>query len=442
MSGERLIYILKNLLIFSIICLCFPLQASLSAIRHIYLTWNEETTHDNIAITAHTTKFLDHLEVFYDTQKRDGNIKSYRFSQKVKGKIPFIKSADREIFSFFLKDLQEDTKYYFIVGHPDIGYSQEKAFCTMAKNPQSLRIIEGGDWELTEKAKTLAEIAICYDPQVIWLGGDYPRNISGLEDYEKWDEWLDVYESTMISSNGCLIPLVMAIGNHEVIGGYNQHKANSPFYFRYFPQNEKTNSYFLKHFGEDIVLFVLDSGHIASHEGEQSQWLKENLEKYKNLPIKLAMYHVPIYPSVRFVEENLYYRFFYWLLSFTGKNEDSSHLLSVPSQEGKKTWLPLFDKYKITTAFEHHDQTLKRTRLLRNNKVDLDGTLYLGDGGWGAEIQVPPIQTYFSPLFAKSMGYVSFFWLIDIKEDKITYQAISAKGHVLDEYMQKIKTER
>jgi len=360
---------------------------------------------------------------------------------KTKGKIPFIKNADREIFSFYLKNLKENTKYYFIVGHPDIGYSEEKAFRTLEKNPKNLRIIEGGDWELTEKAKTLAEVAICYDPQVLWLGGDYPRNVNGLEDYEKWDEWLDVYESTMITSDRCLVPMVMAIGNHEVIGGYNQHRANSPFYFRYFPQNEKKQSFFLKRFG-DIVLFVLDSGHVASHEGSQSKWLEANLIKYKDYPIKMAMYHVPIYPSVRFVEENFYYRFFYWLLGLAGKNDDSSHLLSVPSQEGKKTWLPLFDKYKITTAFEHHDQTLKRTRPLRNDKINLDGTIYLGDGGWGAEIQVPPIQTYFSPLFAKSMGYVSFFWLVDIKEDRIIYKAISAKGHVLDEYMQKIKREQ
>ena len=71
--------------------------------------------------------------------------------------------------------------------------------------------------------------------------------------------------------------------------------------------------------------------------------------------------------------------------------------------QGREHWLPLFDEYGVTAAFEHHWHVMKVTKPLRNNEVslfflDLDGwtrlmtakqvheggTVYFGDGGWGA----------------------------------------------------------
>jgi hypothetical protein len=69
------------------------------------------------------------------------------------------------------------------------------------------------------------------------------------------------------------------------------------------------------------------------------------------------------------------------------------------------------------------------------------GTVYLGDGGWSPKIQCYPLQSYLSGYFAKCSSHLQFFWLIDIKKDKICYKAISKNNQIIDEYIQKIKNE-
>ena len=388
----------------------------------------------------HTTEIVDSLDIYYDTVSGNDDISQYRYYKKIhNGHILPLKEQKRQIFSFFLDHLEEDTKYYFIIGNAKIGYSKEKCFKTLSRNKTCYRFIEGGDWEITKEAEKLAKIAASYNPEAIWLGGDYPRNISSLNEYAQWDMWLDIYEKHMITKDNCLIPLILAIGNHEVVGGYNQTKKNSPFFFSYFPQNPNDISYFSKKFGEKVVLFVLDSGHISPHNGTQKIWLEENLKKHKDCTIKMAMYHVPLYPSVRFIKKTKFYYFCHWLLTLSNTKNPAARLFSLQSQQGRKSWLPLFDAFHLTAAFEHHDQTLKRTKPLKNNQIHNQGTVYFGDGGWGASFHVPPIQSYFSPIFAKTLGYISFFWMIDINEDTITYRAINTKGQTLDKYHQIIQ---
>ena len=46
-------------------------------------------------------------------------------------------------------------------------------------------------------------------------------------------------------------------------------------------------------------MFLLDTGHISPHGGEQAAWLDAQLSVQRNVPNKFAVYHVPLYPSVR-----------------------------------------------------------------------------------------------------------------------------------------------
>lgn len=240
------------------------------------------------------------------------------------------------------------------------------------------------------------------------LGGDYASAVFGPSDYAKWDQWLDVYRRTMVSKKGHLIPFVMAIGNHEVIGGYGQPKRQVPFFFHYFCQGDTQKSYFSLPFGEDVRLFVLDSGHTEKHDGEQLAWLQAELMNSQSCPIKLALYHVPLYPSIRFTEKGLAYRAFVRMLSAMKVDNPAVRLFSYASLQGKKHWLPLFDRHGMTVAFEHHDQTLKRTKLLRGGKPHPQGTLYLGDGGWGA-LAISPNPRSFQATFCPSQREGAFF---------------------------------
>ena len=311
----------------------------------------------------------------------------------------------RRIYHFHLTDLEPGTEYNCQV--EDAYYS----FKTLAKKPP-YRFVEGGDWENTEPAAQLAKLAASKKPDAVLLGGDYPSNVISTRDYAKWDHWLDVY-----TKNFGMTPLVMAIGNHEVVGGYNQPKAQAPFFFHYFRTKENSESYYTIPLGDDLQLYILDSGHVTSHE-KQQEWLNKNLQ---NERFKIALYHVPLYPSVRFAEKGVGYN-----LSLKGMKvlHKQGRIYSPGSHSGRQYWLPLFKKHQLQLAFEHHDQTLKRTK-------ELHGTIYLGDGGWGPLKQYPPIQGYFHHYFATIKGKEHFFWLLDIdREVKIT--AISKENQRLD----------
>ena len=75
------------------------------------------------------------------------------------------------------------------------------------------------------------------------------------------------------------------------------------------------------------------------------------------------MYHSPIYSST-----------------------EINYLETVFIEEANKYWIPVFDEYKFKTIYENHQHTHKRSKLLKNNTIDIHGTLYIGDGSWGATV--------------------------------------------------------
>lgn len=163
-----------------------------------------------------------------------------------------------------------------------------------------------------------------------------------------------------------MVPMILVIGNHEVVGGFDAFDdpyASAPFYFGLFAQDGHgfapgRRAYFRRNFGSNATLLVLDTGHVTPVDGAQRDWLELQLSTMDNTDLRIAAYHVPMYPSHR---------------SFA--SSDSAIL--------REEWLPLFDEWKLDVAFEHHDHMLKRTKLLRASAPDPAGTLYLGDGCLG-----------------------------------------------------------
>lgn len=411
-----------------------------TSIRHIYLTWKDEETHHNITVNIHVEGLLNRLHIYYDKDSQQNIPERYLYHVSALG-TPIMNNT-RTLFQVELTELEDDTLYYFTTGAPEVGYAEEKKFRTIPYESDQYRFVEGGDFEVTDDAVLIAKKAAEMGPHAALLGGDYPREVFSEMDFEKWDAWLDIYKKNMITPEGCLVPMVLAIGNHEVVGGFERCPEDAPFYFQYFPQNLEKKSYFLKRFGANIILFVLDSGHTARHQGVQERWLRKNMESNQEIPIKLATYHVPIYPSVRFAKKDRSYRIMRHLLSLCGKRNDIEKLLSPSSAMGRKYWLPIFDEYELTAAFEHHDQTLKRTKFLRRGEESPNGTLFLGDGGWGPRLRFTPIQSCFRSCFSKAIGHLAFFWLIEISKEKLTYKAITKDGQIVDECTQKINSKK
>ena len=130
------------------------------------------------------------------------------------------------------------------------------------------------------------------------------------------------------------------------------------------------------------------------------------MEADRAFPHRFAVYHVPLYPTVR---------------AFEGAG----------SVAGRNAWLPIFDKHHLTTAFEHHDHAFTRTKLLRNNQVDPQGTLYLGDGCWGQGARaVGNVRKWYEEKSAS----LQHFWLVDVFRNRVEYRAINKEGKVFDVY--------
>jgi hypothetical protein len=206
----------------------------------------------------------------------------------------------------------------------------------------------------------------------------------------------------MQSDDGRLIPLVVAIGNHDVDRDFGFHNAH---YFQFlFEQSDL--SYFTRHFGNHTVLHVLDSGHIVPFSGDQSDWLAKTLDDNRGIRNKLALYHVPLYPSL-------------------------GDFNTPDAERARKAWAPLFDRFGLDLAFENHNHTLKRTKKLFAETLSQSekGTIYLGGGCFG----MPAREADPNRWYLEKTVSVRHFWSVTVSPNGYNARAYDISGKIIDE---------
>lgn len=386
----------------------FGLSSGLPAFspQHVVFTWQGDT---GTTLTVNYQTLGDRKvvpQVFYDTQPREGRVAEYRHRAEGRSfQVPGVK--DRWVHRVELTGLTPGSTIYLTAGDPALGTSREIKVRTIPHDDRPLRFIAGGDLDAKHGTRELLRTAAKFSPDFVLIGGDIAYDDGRLGNLGMWDSLLSYWTDEMVTPEGYAIPLVAAIGNHEVRGGYGGSPEDAPFYFAFLGQGPDSRSYFAHRFGANLVVFTLDSGHIASHEGAQTRWLEETLEKFKDVPFRAAQYHVPLYPSTRSLEDR-------W------------------ATLGRKHWLPLFDRHRLTVAFENHEHTFKRSHLLRNNEVVAEGgTLYLGDGAWGREQR--PV-TKGGRWYLKKAAQMLHFWVVDLDRNGMVYRAIDRHGRTFDVY--------
>lgn len=223
--------------------------------------------------------------------------------------------------------------------------------------------------------------------------------------------------NTLIDEEGNVIPIIVTIGNHETnqsIGNLDEKYWNkdstrialAPLFYQIlaFPGQP---GYGVLDFGNYLSIIALDSDHSNRIDGEQAKWLKKTLRKRKNRPHVFPAYHVPAYPSVKPFDQKT-------------------------STRVRKYWTPLFDRYHVPMAFEFHDHVYKRTPRIKDNKVDPEGTLYIGDGGWGTQIKAPKSADtlWYIDKIVRQRNAV----LVSLFQDKSHIRAVNEFGQIIDEY--------
>ena len=380
----------------------------------VFLTWEHVDTSHNMTVNYIPDTTSQTTMVYYDTTSRNGDLEKYRY--KKKGEIRSYPGVDFNVHSTHLKNLDPDKTYYFVVGDESVGYSSERMFRTVPETGD-IRFVSGGDASVSEAFEEVCEIAAESNPHFAILGGDFAYANGNINLQQLWLELLDIWQRTMKTPEGYTIPVIAAIGNHEVATSNQPPKKppteslvdNALFYYMIFhPADDKT--FFKRKIGKDTILFVLDTDHIYPSGGEQLEWMNKNFPKHKNDKFRFTSYHVPLYPS------------------FREPDKPAAVLL-------RKNWLNVFDQHHLDVAFENHEHTLKKSRLLREDKVvESQGTIYIGDGGWGKRTRPTVNRWYIEE--ARSVNHV---WAVTLNEQTASFKALTIDG-IDDDYTFEIKS--
>jgi len=332
----------------------------------LLLTWQQDPT-TTITIDWYTDDPNAMRTLLYkavDTEEWQ-SVNSDRFP------FPF---SDRTIHRVELTGLTAESTYHFRIG--DEG--RIRLFRTMPETTKRpIRFAAGGD--VRHRADWMDRTnrrAAAYDVDFVVWGGDLAY-ADGREDrLYRWFEFLDSTMNTLVTADGRVIPVLAAIGNHEVRGGYyhrNDHERRehlpaytqtdesrsqiAPYYYSLFAFPGQPG-YGVLDFGDYMSILLLDTDHSNPIEGAQTEWLEQVLAERQEVPHLFPNYHVPAYPSVRSPEGTTQTRV---------RNE----------------WVPLFEQYGVRMVFEAHDHIYKRTFPIRNGQTDSRGIVYIGDGSWG-----------------------------------------------------------
>ncbi len=266
---------------------------------------------------------------------------------------------------------------------------------------------EGGDVGIWENVAPLHTIAAKWGPRFGLIGGDCAY--ANGRTPENWVAYLRLWREHMVDPDGRLIPMLCAIGNHEVDGSFGQPIGKAPFFNALFGGLFEEKTYAAVDFGDYLSLVLLDSGHVSAHDGAQAKWLDKTLAKRAHRPHLFTAYHVPAYPSHR---------------EFEG----------TYSERARQYWVPLFEKHGVDVSFEHHDHTYKRTHVMTAGQPDPAGVLYLGDGCWGMSPRTAATPEE-RPYLAKSVS-ASHVIRVTLDGGERRFIAVDVEGNQIDQYPQ------
>ncbi|MFI0435745.1 MAG: purple acid phosphatase family protein [Parachlamydiaceae bacterium] len=370
----------------------------------IYLTWQQSPS-TTMTIQWITSSRENQSVVAYRPLKGENQW------QKETGQvIHFPHAAYYTFHKVELKNLQPNSEYQFKVS----PYPEDYRFVTAPTHlEKELRFVVGGDMyhdDISFMIKTNQNAAKTA-PLFALIGGDiayaFKTGSFGLERIDRWIEWIKAWHTHMVTPDGHLIPVMSAIGNHDLNGGFDQTPAQAAVFSTLFPM-PGNRIYNVLDFDSFLSIFILDSGHANPIGGKQADWLQTVLRERQQVKHLFAIYHVPAYPSVR---------------DFKNKYSDAI----------RKYWVPLFEKWGIQVAFENHDHAYKRTRPLRQSQPHPEGILYLGDGGWGIE---KPREQKWKPHYIAKYDSVRHFICVTITSTEQHFRCINDQGEIMDEYIQ------
>jgi len=388
----------------------------------LFLTWQQDPT---------TTMTID-----WHTGPEDGAEPTLRY--KVVGSEdwhtvevashPFPYS-DRTIHRVELTGLEPATEYRFQTGE----FERQYVFRTMPETIyEPLRFAAGGDTWYEGMFERVNRVAMNYDPEFIVWGGDLAYADAREDRLYRWESWFERVRDDLITDEGRVIPIILAIGNHEMINHHYPAASMEDFLEREDEIGESTREwreanatyfyslfafpghpgYGVLDFGNYLSLLSLDSSHSNLIGGRQTAWLEEVLQARQGTAHLIPFYHKPAYPSHRV--------------------EAPGERLQIWSSQVLEYWVPLFEQYGVRVALENDDHTYKRTYPLRGDKIDPSGIVYIGDGAWGVSARTP--KTPEEVWYIKRSAAKNHAIIVTLHGPHQHFLVVDDEGEILDEY--------
>jgi acid phosphatase type 7 len=327
--------------------------------------------------------------------------------------------GDRTIHRVELTGLEAGKEYTFKVGE----FAREYRFRTMPADTTARPVVfaTGGDTQhLPHLLTTTNSVALSYDLDFVAWGGDLAYADGGASDghLQRWQWWFEGNMTSLIEDDGRVVPILVGIGNHEVVDGYHYNhpgyaqteafrESIAPYFYTFFAFPGQPG-YGALDFGDYMSLVFLDTDHTNPIEGEQTEWLESILEARAaaGVPHVFPIYHVPAHPSHRDPEGDV-------------------------STRVRETWVPLFESHGIQLAFENHDHTYKRTHPIRDGAVDEEGIVYIGDGAWGVMTREGDRRDEW---YIDQFASVRHAVIVSVQGDRRHVLVVDENGDELDEH--------
>jgi hypothetical protein len=399
----------------------------------VYLTWQRDpvTTMTVHWHTEWTQGFADSALEYRRAANGNG---AWSRATGQAAQMPY---TNRMVHTVELTGLAGNTRYEFRFGRlttreSDGGleftpHGPVRAFSTLPATLQqrAVKFVSGGDIYGGDNINLMAmmcRVAAAQDPEFALLGGDIAYVNNEPKAANRWFNFFQTWGETMQTADGRMIPVVPAIGNHEVHGDTYEIRGGAPnrgvstdralfFYTLFsFPGRPGYNAFDA---GDYLSVIALDSFHSNPVPGPQTDWLRGALAKRRGVPYVVPIYHVPAYPSYR---------------PFSGP-------ISVAI---RANWVPLFDEAGVRFAFENHDHAYKVSHPLRGGEKHPEGTRYLGDGAWAVNSrEVRPLAD--SPYLERALARNHVF-VVTLHPDRAEFRAIDPEGVEFDRFS--IKSRR
>jgi hypothetical protein len=252
-----------------------------------------------------------------------------------------------------LTGLTPDTAYYFVV-RDSSGTSARMWFRTAPAVAKDLTYIAGGDSRNNRTPRQQANQMVSkLRPLFVLFGGDYTDTNSNAE----WSDWFADWQQTK-STDGRMYPIIAARGNHD---------DNTSLVDMFDIPN--SNVYFALNVGGSFMrLYTLNSE--ITPGGTQGSWLVNDLAANSSSKWKVAQYHKPMFPHESGKAENTAI-YSAWAQPFY------DHAVNLVSESDSHC-------VKTTWPVQPTGSTSASSAFTRD---DANGTVYVGEGCWGAPLR-------------------------------------------------------